>query len=279
MRLYSLSFLLLFTLHAAAQCCCTDILLYVSVGDHPEGDYAAAFHPQVSPADADSTDGLISFHMDAGCGLAERVVSLTRRSTGEQMELHVLFVGHDGGHPMFRVPFTPGVFDIDLERIINCGNTQALVKETTDGPGSSGKGIVDCGGWKVGWERALGQITFELFDLRTGVYAPGSAEDAGTGKAHCTGGKAGFQTNLGPQFEEEEVSRGIWRSTYTGIAYVTEDGGFGARMDKEQTNKVYALEMVPMKCTAWQPARIPDAGESDGFRNIGSMVRYRFVLK
>ena len=141
-RNLTLLVLLLFgVLRSSAQCCCSDILVHVSLEDlpfvHSEREFEVQSldeHHGSHLSDRDSTDHRLMVRLDAGCGLAERRFTVTRKPTGERMELHVLFLGFDGLHPSLRVPFTPGVYEVDLEHLIGCagvGDYQDLAPNDT----------------------------------------------------------------------------------------------------------------------------------------------------
>jgi len=141
-RNLTLLVLLLFgVLRASAQCCCSDILVHVSLEDlpfvHSEREFEVQSldeHHGSHLPDRDSTDHRLMVRLDAGCGLAERRFVVTRKPTGERMEMHVLFLGYDGLHPSLRVPFTPGVYEVDLEHLIGCagvGGYQDLAPNDT----------------------------------------------------------------------------------------------------------------------------------------------------
>jgi hypothetical protein len=264
-----------------AQCCCSNIVLRVPL-DHlswvhsdrefdvveTRGQYT--FHR----VDKDSTDKQLDLLLDAGCGLRDIGLEITRRTTGERMMLSVLFVGFDGWHPGLRIPFRPGVFEVDLERMIGyaglAGSWDYLAADTLK-PTMT---VVTCGGCRLRVERDSLGVVLEPLDLWTGGCGAGSVEGDAYGKASYPDGQLLFRTVV-EQKQAEQRGRSVPGGRgWSGFGHVGPTGSFHARMDREQTERVYELEMSLMHITGGKPAWVPDDAAPGGRRNIGSMVRF-----
>ena len=265
--------------NTAAQCCCSDIDLRIPLHHLPwihsdrefdvvetRGQYT--FHR----VDKDSTDKQLDLSLDAGCGLRDIQLAITRRTTGERMELSVLFIGFDGWHPGLRIPFRPGSFEVDLERMIGCaglaGSWDYLAADTFNPTMTE----VTCGGCRLRVERDGSGVTLEPLDLWTGGCGAGSVEGDAYGKASYPEGQPLFRKAV-----DDEQARGGGvpdGRRWSGYGVVGPDGSFHARMDREQTERVYELEMSLMRISGWKPAWVPDAEAPGGQRNIRSMVRF-----
>ncbi len=280
-RLLLLLFVPFRVLHAGAQCCCTDIVLQIPL-DHlswvhsdrefevkeTRGQYT--FHH----VDKDSTDGRIDLLLDAGCGLRDIGLEITRRNTGERMMLTVLFVGFDGWHPGLRIPFRSGVFEVDLERMIGCAGLDRSWDRAAADTLSPTDEEVTCGGCRLRVERSRDGVWLEPLDLWTGGCGAGSVEGDAYGKASYTDGQLLFRTVV-EEKQAEQRGRSVPDGRgWSGFGHVGPTGSFYARMDREQTERVYELEMSLMHITGWKPAWVPDEAAPGGRRNIGSMVRF-----
>ncbi|MBL7982265.1 MAG: hypothetical protein JNL52_10715 [Flavobacteriales bacterium] len=271
-------------INADAQCCCTNIVLQIPL-DHlawvhsdrafevkeTRGQYT--FHM----TDKDSTDGRIDLLLDAGCGLRDIHLEITRRTTGERMTLAVLFVGFDGWHPGLRIPFRPGAFEVDLERMIGCAGLDRSWDRKADAVLVPSTDELTCGGCRLRVERDSLGVMLEPTDLWTGGCGAGSVEGDPNGKASYTGGQPTFLDALALQHaqgRQQSVPDGM---TWSGFGQVGPTGSFYARMDREQTERVYALEMSLMHITGWRPAWVPDESAPEGRHPVSSMVR--FTLK
>ncbi len=263
------------------QCCCSDIVLRIPLDQlsrvHSDREFEVletrgqyTFHR----VDQDSTDKQLDLLLDAGCGLRDIQLAITRRTTGERMELSVLFIGFDGWHPGLRIPFRPGVFEVDLERMIGCagpaGSWDYLAGDTLKPTLTD----VTCGGCRLRVERDSLGVILEPLDLWPGGCGAGSVEGDAHGKASYPGGQGLFLNAV-----DHEQAKGGSRSVpdgkhWTGYGVVGPTGSFHARMDREQTERVYELEMSLMHITGWKPAWVPAASAPDGRRTISSMVRF-----
>lgn len=264
-----------------AQCCCTNIVLRIPL-DHlswvhsdrefevkeTRGQYT--FHR----ADKDSTDGQLDLLLDAGCGLRDIGLEITRRTTGERMTLSVLFVGFDGWHPGLRIPFRPGAFEVDLERMIGCAGLDRGWNRAAADTLMPSMEELTCGGCRLRVEHDSLGVMLEPLDLWTGGCGAGSVEGDAYGKASYPGGQLLFRTAL-EEMQAERRDRIVPDGQgWSGIGHVDPTGSFNARMDQEQTEHVYELEMSLMRISGWKPAWVPDPVAPEGKRPIGSMVRF-----
>ncbi|HMQ74778.1 MAG TPA: hypothetical protein PKE21_08080 [Flavobacteriales bacterium] len=264
-----------------AQCCCTNIVLQIPL-DHlswvqsdrafevkeTRGQYT--FHR----ADKDSTDGRLDLLLDAGCGLRDIQLEITRRTNGERMVLTVLFVGFDGWHPGLRVPFRPGSFEVDLERMVGCAGLDRWQDRTAADARVPSTEEVSCGGCRLRVERDSTGVLLEPLDLWTDGCGAGSVEGDAYGKAGYTDGQLTFLEALAIQHAQGRPRSFPDGRGWSGIGHVGPTGSFHARMDREQTERVYDLEMSLMHITGWKPAWVLDEAAPGGRRSIGSMVRF-----
>lgn len=263
-----------------AQCCCTDIGLLIPIDHLPwvhsdrefevketRGQYT--FHR----VDKDSTDGLLHLMLDAGCGLRDTHLEITRTTTGERMTLSVLFVGFDGWHPGLRIPFRSGAFEVDLERMIGCAGLDHGWNRTGADTLSPTIEEVDCGGCRLRVERMGVGVWLEPMELWAGSCGAGTVEDDVHGKASYPEGQLLFRAAVEEQ--AKDGSRGIPdHRRWSGYGVVGANGSFRARIEREQTERVYDLEMSLMHITGWKPAWVLDEAAPGGRRYIGSMVRF-----
>ena len=264
-----------------AQCCCTDIVLQIPIdhlsGVHSDREFDVketrgqyTFHR----VDKDSTDKQLDLLLDAGCGLRDIGLEITRRTTGERMTLSVLFVGFDGWHPGLRIPFRPGAFEVDLERMIGCaGLDRGWDRARGERPEPSTVELT-CGGCRLRVERDSMGVMLEPLDLWPGGCGAGSVEGDAYGKASFTDGQRTFLDALAVQHAQGRSRSVPDGRGWSGFGHVGPTGSFQARMDREQTERVYDLEMSLMHITRWKPAWVLNEAAPGGKRNIGSMVRF-----
>jgi len=271
----------LWAFNADAQCCCSNIVLQIPL-DHlswvhsvrafevkeTRGQYS--FHR----ADKDSTDGRIDLLLDAGCGLRDIQLEITRRTNGERMTLSVLFVGFDGWHPGLRIPFRPGAFEVDLERMIGCAGLDRGWDRAEADTLEPTIEDVTCGGCRLRVERDSMGVMLEPVDLWTGGCGAGSVDGDAYGKASYPDGQLQFCTAVEAKQAERRGRSVPDERHWTGHGVVGPEGSFYARMDREQTERVYELEMSLMHITGWKPAWVADEAAPGGRRTIGSMVRF-----
>ncbi len=276
MRWSTLLFLLGFGSYASAQCCCSDIRLSITVSDGKESDYVMVRDAyEVRSRDMDSTDQVLSIDLDAGCGVAEREVTITRNSTKQVMELHVLFIGFDGVHPGLRVPFQPGKYEVDFTRLRESAG--ASRREDLAPSDTATSRIVQCGTCTVRLERDSKGVTMEPLDLREGGCGPGRVEVGGIGQAYCPDGQGAFQASVQELIDRKVGLRAKGSVMYTGIASINDRGNFYGRIAHEQTDRVYNIEIGLMKGPLWTPAWVVDADAPGGKRMVSSMVRFKLV--
>jgi hypothetical protein len=266
---------------ANAQCCCTNIVLLIPV-DHLQGVLGErAFEVKETRGqytfhrvDKDSTDGVLHLFLDAGCGLRDTHLEITRTTTGERMALSVLFVGFDGWHPGLRIPFRSGVFEVDLERMIGCAGLDHRWDRAAADTLSPAVEEVGCGGCRLRVERSGDGVWLEPLDLWPGGCSAGSVEGDAYGKASYPEGQLLFRTAVEDE-QAKDGARGVpAHRPWSGYGVVGANGSFHARMDQEQTQRIYQLEMSLMKVQGWRPAWVPDPQAPGGRRDIGSMVRF-----
>jgi hypothetical protein len=224
--------------------------------------------------DKDSTDKQLDLLLDAGCGLRDIQLEITRRTNGERMVLTVLFVGFDGWHPGLCIPFRPGAFEVDLERMIGCaGLYRGWDRASSERPAPS---VVEltCGGCRLRVERDSVGVMLEPLDLWPGGCGAGSVEGDAYGKASYPGGQLLFRTVVEQTQTEQRGRSAPDGRGWSGFGHVGPNGSFHARMDREQTERVYDLEMSLMHITGWKPAWVLNEAAPGGRRNIGSMVRF-----
>ena len=282
MRYLALSFLVLLQINTArSQCCCMDIELLIPVDHLPGVLSERAFEVKETRGqytfhrvDRDSTDGVLRLFLDAGCGLRDTHLEITSTTTGERMALSVIFVGADRWFPGLRIPFRPGVFEVDLERMIECAWLRGGWDWATADTLTPAAEDMICGGCRLRVERSAEGVWLEPLDLWPGGCGAGSVEGDAYGKASYPDGQMLFRTAV----EEEQAkdgARGIPADRrWNGYGVVGADGSFHARMDQEQTERIYQLEMSLMKVRGWRPAWVPDPQAPGGRRNIDSMVRF-----
>lgn len=264
-----------------AQCCCTNIVLRIPLDHlswvHSDREFEVVetrgtytFHR----VDKDSTDKQLDLLLDAGCGLRDIGLAITRRTTGDRMTLAVLFVGFDGWHPGLRIPFRPGTFEVDLERMIGCAGLDRAWDRAGTGKQEPSTVELTCGGCLLRVERDSVGVMLEPLDRWPGGCGAGSVEGDAYGKASYPDGQLLFLSALEKK-QAEWRGRGVPDGRgWTGFGHVGPTGSFHARMDREQTERVYDLEMSLMQITGWKPAWVPDTETPDGRRSIQSMVRF-----
>lgn len=280
-RLLLLLFVSFRAFNADAQCCCTNIVLQIPLDHFSRGHSDRAFEVKETRgqytfhrADKDSTDGRIDLLLDAGCGLRDIQLEIMRRTTGERMTLTVLFVGFDGWHPGLRVPFWHGAFEVDLERMIGCAGLDRWQDRTAADALVPSTEEIGCGGCRLRVERDSAGVMLEPLELWTGGCGAGSVEGDAYGKASYAGGQLLFRTVMEQQQAEQRGRSVPDGRGWSGFGHVGPAGSFHARMDREQTERVYELEMSLMHINGWKPAWMPDAEAPDGRRSIPSMVRF-----
>ncbi len=283
MMLRTLPFLLLLvTLRAPAQCCCSDIEVQITidaldaVGSERAFELARSdeFHGEFQ-ADGDSTDGRLSIRLDAGCGLAERRVTITRRPTGERMELIVLFIGFDGRHPVLRVPFRAGSFEVDYERLCDCTGANEYLQSAIRDTLTSWSTVAVCGSCRVLMDVDINGVVLEPLGLEKGGCAAGEVEPATPSEAAYPGGQRAFQLEVERLLKLRRPSFQGFSNTLTGVGMVSENGRFGARIFQEQTHLVYTAERALEDLINWRPVSVPHPAAPEGRRPIRSIVRFR----
>jgi hypothetical protein len=279
MRCVLLLPLLFNVLYAVAQCCCSDIMLLVTL-EHGaiEGDHDMTYdNYQVSSYDRDSTDGTLHFRMDAGCGITERTLTITRRYAKEQMVLHVLFTGFDGVHPSLRVPFLPGEYEVDFDRLRDCSGADHFERLTPSDTTTVTRSTIPCGACNVLVQQDRYGVALEPMDLAHGGCGPGHVEVDAPGLAYCHGGQIAFQAGVKEELNKRLSLRPNGSVLYSGIARVSERGQFHGRMKEEQTDLVYELELALMRGPDWSPAWVYDVQSPDGKRPVNSVVRFKLI--
>jgi hypothetical protein len=281
LRLLPLFLLPIMAFSAAAQCCCSEVVLQVSLADvpwvHSEREFAVEEDTwgTVLQVDKDSTDRRLTVWIDAGCGVADRRLTITRRSTGERMELRVLFVGFDGSHPGLRVPFVAGSYEVDLERLIACAGAEATIDRTHRAPTRI---EMLCGTCRFLVESDSTGVLLEPLDICCGACTSGGVVDGSRGKAGYPAGQLAL---------ERAVVDAIGRSgggalrrpiRLNAVGCVNEQGHLYVSIEQEQTDQIYAVEMAMMQMEGWVPARISDPDAPDGWRALRSMVRFNLDL-
>ncbi|MGV3637297.1 MAG: hypothetical protein ACO1NQ_06570 [Flavobacteriales bacterium] len=267
---------------ACAQCCCSDILVQVSLKDlayvHSEREFEVRsmdeYHGSYL-ADRDSTDGHLLVRMDAGCGVAERSFAIIRTTTGERMDLNVLFVGFDGTHPVLRVPFRPGNYEVDFTRLRE--SAAAAIPHDLEPSATATSRIVPCGTCAVRVDRDSNEVTLELLNLHEGGCGPGRVEMSGVGLAYCPDGQGAFQAKLQGMLDRKVGIQAKGSVLYTGIASINDIGRIHGRIEHEQTDRVHAMEMALMDGPLWSPAWVLDPDIPGGKRMVSSMVRFTLV--
>lgn len=277
-----LSFLPTAAVEASAQCCCTEVILQVSLADVPwvhserefrveEGAWGTVYH-----LDRDSTDRRLTVWLDAGCGVADRRLTITRTTTGERMELRVLFMGFDGAHPGLRVPFVGGSYEIDLERLISCTGADVRLHRR---PRTPERTEFLCGTCRVVMEHDSLGVLLEPLYLCCGACASGGVDDGGRGKAGFPDGQEALEQAVLSQLEGSGRSAFRRSIILNAVGCVNERGDVYARMEQEQTDPVYKVEMALMHVKGWSPAWVSDPAAPDGRRPLRSMVRFNLDLR
>jgi hypothetical protein len=282
-RFFALLLILLAgTCKASAQCCCSDILVHISLKDlayvHSEREFKVQSldeHHGSYLSDRDSTDGRLMVRMDVGCGVMERRFTITHITTGERMELNVLFVGFDGGHPALRVPFLPGRHEVDYTRLRE--SARALLPKDLLPSDTATSQTVHCGACAVRVDRDRTGVTLEPLNLSEGGCGPGRVRMSGAGLAYCPDGQGAFQANVQESLDRKLCFRAKGSVLYHGIASINVRGHFHGRIDHEQTDRVYAMEIALMDGPLWIPAWVVDADTPGGEREVSSMVRFTLV--
>lgn len=231
----------------------------------------------ISFADRDSTDGTLVFQLDASCGVMERTLTITHRSTKEQMFLHMLFTGFDGYHPRLRLPFLAGEHEVDFDRLRDCTGADRLERLAPNDTTTVTRSTVRCGPCHVAVQQDRYGVTIEPLDLARGGCGPGRIDLDATSFAHCPGGQIAFQAGVQEELNKRLSLRPNDSVLYTGIASVSEQGRFHGRMDQEQTDLVYKLELALMRGPDWSPAWMYDVQSPDGKRPLNSMVRFKLI--
>ena len=267
---------------ATAQCCCTDIVVQVSLKElayvHTEREFEVRSldeHHGTYLSDRDSTDGYLLVRMDAGCGVMERRFTITRTTTGERMDLSVLFVGFDGVHPALRVPFLQGNYEVDFTRLRY--SAEAALPQDLAPSATATSRIAPCGACNVRVDRDSTGVTLELLNLREGGCGPGRVEMSRGGLAYCPDGQGTFQAKVQEVLGRKAGTHAKGSMLYTGIASINDNGRFYGRIHHERTDHVSAMEMALMDGPIWSPAWVADANAPDGKRVVSSMVRFTLV--
>lgn len=283
MRYVALCFLVLLQINTTrSQCCCMDIELLIPVDHLPGVLSERAFEVKETRGqytfhrvDRDSTDGVLRLFLDAGCGLRDTHLEITRTTTGERMELRVLFMGFDGAHPGLRVPFVGGSYEVDLERLISCTGADVRLHRR---PRTPERTEFLCGTCRVVMEHDSLGVLLEPLDLCCGACASGGVDDGGPGKASFPYGQEALEQAVVGQLEGSGRSALRRSITLDAVGCVNERGDVYARMEQEQTDPVYKVEMALMHVKGWSPAWVSDPAAPDGRRPLRSMVRFRLDL-
>ncbi|MBL8000678.1 MAG: hypothetical protein JNL05_01845 [Flavobacteriales bacterium] len=277
-----LSFLPTAAVEASAQCCCSEVILQVSLADVPWVHSEREFRVEegawgtVYQVDRDSTDRRLTVWLDAGCGVADRRLTITRTTTGERMELRVLFMGFDGAHPGLRVPFVGGRYEIDLERLISCTGADVRLDRRPAVPERTELG---CGTCRVVLEHDSLGVLLEPLDLCCGACASGGVEDGGNGKASYPDGQQALERAVVSAMDRPGRKGPRRPMTLDAVGCVNEHGEVYVRMEQEQTDQVYLVEMALMHVKGWSTAWVSDPASTDGRRPLRSMVRFSLDLR
>lgn len=266
------------------QCCCTNIVLEVTLDNvvdlrsdrdfevkETRGQYT------FTSVDKDSTDRRLSLLLDAGCGLMERRLLITRRATGERMELSVLFVGFDGWHPGLRVPFRSGTYDLDLERMIGCAGLDQGWDRSAAAALAPSVSLVSCGSGSLRVHRDAEGAMLEPLDLETQAFRPGHVACDAPRFACFPDGPLLLSQRTGSAADQRGGAERTARMV-TGFGHVSATGYSHVRMDTEQTERIHNVEMAMMGELGWRAAWVPDASAPDGRRAIASMMRFSLDL-
>jgi len=273
--------LLLVAIRAPAQCCCSDIEVQVTLdtlaGVGSEREFNVAHSDQfhwIVQADQDSTDRRLSIRLDAGCGVAERRVTITRRSTGECMELIVLFIGFDGGHPVLRVPFRSGTHEVDYERLIDCTGANEYVNSAIRDTLTSWSTVVACGPCQVLMKVDSNGVVLEPLPQLSGGCAAGRVGSIDPNEAGFPGGQPALQQEVERLYRLRRPTFQGFPNTLTGIGVVSDQGSFSTRIRQQQIDLVYNAERALEDLTSWRPASVLHSAAPNDRRPIRSIVRF-----
>ncbi|MEX1132477.1 MAG: hypothetical protein WEC15_04560 [Flavobacteriales bacterium] len=276
-------FVLLFSaVRLSAQCCCSDILVHVSLEGlanvHSEREFEVLSldeHHGAHLSDRDSTDQSLLVRMDTGCGLAERRFAITSKTTGERMELSVLFIGFDGVHPDLRVPFRSGTYEVDYERLISCTGANEYLRSANSDTLTHWSTVVPCGPCRVLMEVDINAVVLEPLEMGSGGCAAGRVDPFDPSEAAYPGGQQAFQLEVERLYRLRRPSYRGFPNTLNGIGVVSEQGRFSTRILQPQTDLVYQAERALEELTNWRQASVPNAAGPGSRRPIRSMVRFR----
>ncbi|HRH69202.1 MAG TPA: hypothetical protein PLB89_06835 [Flavobacteriales bacterium] len=275
-------FLLAFAVqHATAQCCCADVILHVDLSGvawmNSEHEFSVDGHALglAHRLDSDSTDRRLVIWLDAGCGTADRKLTITRTTTGERMELRVLYEGFEGSHPGLRIPFVAGNYEIDLERIISC--TGALERQMVVPPVKERLEVL-CGTCRVLMEHDSLGVWLEPLDLCCGACGTGGVGDMGNGKASFPAGQLALEQAIVAAMAKrgKALRRPI---TLNAVGFVNERGESWVSLEGEHSDVMYDVEVAAWNLEGWVPAYISAPEAPDDRRTLRSMVRFKLDLR